>query len=735
MAVDVSSDPLLPPSANPGSGTLLRASLRFILRWSMWAIFLAWVSLFFFVPCEIGTDWYNDYVTATGTSLFGDAGSVLLLYGGPVLAIAILAIPYLLLSGGEEEELRRRQKATPGFRLSTLPVLVDGIFGVVTAGELIGIVLFALFVLWAVYAYTVVNLEMLPSFGPMTPSAQRIQLLRMSAYCFGLMALSCLAFLFLPVSRGSILLRLADIPFEQAVRYHIWLGNLTMFLLTMHGLCYFIYWFLIGDVVGNIIEWKSDGGANLAGIIGYSFGLLMWITTIPLIRRRYFELFFYTHQLYVLFVIFMALHFGDTVFSKAAVGIFLFMLDRFLRFFQCRGNVQVVSATCFPCGSVSLVVPKPKHLHFTALSFIFLRLREVSWLQWHPFSVSSSPLDGQHLSVLIKAVGQWTNKLRNNLLSTFLGEIQLEFSNECNAKFMASVEGPYGHESPYHLMYKKLILVAGGSGISPFLAIIGDILHRVNEDRPCLPKDVLVIWAIKKSSEISLLSSTDLGSICPHFPGKVNLDFRVYVTQESEPPSLEEGAIIKLKFPSTKPKEKHISPLVGTGNKIWAGIYVIVPSLGFAISLALLDVFYMNPYSVTAWWYRGLLFLGCMVASVVIFGGLVIGMWHLWEKTSIEDEEMEDDTSVGLIPGYDVLQNESDGGNAAEHTTVYYGQRPDFKGIFGSVGESWGGVDVGVIVCGPESLQSSVARECRGATLRRRANTPVFHFNSHSFSL
>lgn len=35
----------------------------------------------------------------------------------------------------------------------TFPVLVDGPFGVVSAGELIGILLFAAYVVWAVSAY------------------------------------------------------------------------------------------------------------------------------------------------------------------------------------------------------------------------------------------------------------------------------------------------------------------------------------------------------------------------------------------------------------------------------------------------------------------------------------------------------------------------------------------------------------------------------------------------------
>ena len=118
-------------------------------------------------------------------------------------------------------------------------------------------------------------------------------------------------------------------------------------------------YFFLTSFYMQIIEWKSDGGANFAGVICYVFGLLIWVTTLPPVRKRYFELFYYTHHLYVLFIIFFALHVGDTYFSKAAGGIFLFMLDRFLRFWQSQKNVNVISTTCYPCGTVKLVLSKP----------------------------------------------------------------------------------------------------------------------------------------------------------------------------------------------------------------------------------------------------------------------------------------------------------------------------------------------------------------------------------------
>lgn len=55
-------------------------------------------------------------------------------------------------------------------------------------------------------------------------------------------------------------------------------------------------------------------------------------------------------------------------------------------------------------------------------------------------------MDGKHhLAVLIKVLGKWTEKLREKIIH---GEALKELS-----VVKVSVEGPYGHEVPYHLMY------------------------------------------------------------------------------------------------------------------------------------------------------------------------------------------------------------------------------------------------------------------------------------------
>ncbi|CAI0438448.1 unnamed protein product [Linum tenue] len=723
----------------------LRIFAKWALRTTMWAIFVAWVGFIYLYPTQLGDSLFQKWNRLTEKSLFGITGSILLLVSGPIMAIAVLAVAHLILVSGEDEFYPRKKKY-PRAQLWTFPLIVGGPLGVVSAAELIGVVLFVGYILWALYFYTLRNLALLSTFK-LTSAQFSIYLMELTGLRLGMIGLFCLAFLFLPIARGSVLLRLIDIPVEHATRYHVWLGHVTMLLFTLHGLFY-------------ILEWKNIGISNLAGVISLLAGLIMWVTSLQPVRRWNFELFLYTHQLYIVFVVFLAFHVGDFIFSIAAGGIFLFMLDRFLRFCQSRNTVDVVSAKCFPCGTVELTLSKPQSLRYNALSFIFIQIRELSWLQWHPFSVSSSPLDGKyHISVLIKVLGGWTDKLKERIVTTSSadedaeGAIIMERNSKICRKLTASVEGPYGHESPYHLMYEYLVLVAGGIGISPFMAILRDVFHRLDEGTPCLPREILLVWAVKKSEEIGLLSTISLDYLRSDIFEKLNLHIQIYVTRESDPP-LEEGKVTHeassvVSAGCSGPKGNRMSVLVGTGDNIWSGLYVISSTLGFIVLLALIDAYYINPYGISSWWYKGLLLMSCMVGGVVVFGGVVIALWHLWSRKVSSTEQFKAEPKTNGANG--LHHNESstadedfppstDGAKAkdlltASSTFINYGSRPDFQEIFQSTSKNWGHVDAGVMVCGPPTLQTTVAKEIRSHNLRRYSHDTVLHFNSHSFDL
>lgn len=100
--------------------------------------------------------------------------------------------------------------------------------------------------------------------------------------------------------------------------------------------------------------------------------------------------------------------------------------------------------------------------------------------------------------------------------------------------------------------------------------------------------------------------------------------------------------------------------------------------------MVLLQVFYINPYGIYKWWYKGLLLMACMALSILIFGGAVVCLWHLWETRIAEREGYEDGAmnadqaqhNENVTPRDSFLKNPS------SSTLTKYGERPDFKGMF-----------------------------------------------------
>lgn len=110
----------------------------------------------------------------------------------------------------------------------------------------------------------------------------------------------------------------------------------------------------------QLLEWSKTYVSNVAGDIAMVFAMAMWVTSIPRVRRKMFEVFYYTHQLYPLYILFYVLHVGASYFCMILPGIFLFAVDRYLRFLQSSRHAALVSARVLPCETLELNFSKSK---------------------------------------------------------------------------------------------------------------------------------------------------------------------------------------------------------------------------------------------------------------------------------------------------------------------------------------------------------------------------------------
>lgn len=125
----------------------------------------------------------------------------------------------------------------------------------------------------------------------------------------------------------------------------------------------------------QMIKWAKNDVSNIAGEIALLSGLAMWVTTIPRIRRKMFELFFYTHYLYILFMVFYIFHVGVSYAGLMLPGFFLFVVDRYLRFLQSGKRARLVSARVLPGESFELNFAKSPGTYLyliTSLSTVYV---------------------------------------------------------------------------------------------------------------------------------------------------------------------------------------------------------------------------------------------------------------------------------------------------------------------------------------------------------------------------
>lgn len=103
---------------------------------------------------------------------------------------------------------------------------------------------------------------------------------------------------------------------------------------------------------------------NIAGAFALATAAIIWITSLPWIRRKQFQAFFLAHHLYIVFILFFLLHAGDQHFYLVFSGVLLFALDKILRIIQSRSETCLISARILPCKAVELTLPKhPSNQH------------------------------------------------------------------------------------------------------------------------------------------------------------------------------------------------------------------------------------------------------------------------------------------------------------------------------------------------------------------------------------
>ncbi|MQL98196.1 hypothetical protein Taro_030904 [Colocasia esculenta] len=654
-----------------------------------------------------------------------DVGLHVLVFCFPVLTAAAMAYlsMHLLSKGGRI----RRQRRLVWMSNMANPIIVRSPIGILSGFELLAAALFLVLLAWTFYTNISSDFKKATSPKLMHLSSQQVKVSRVGVR-FGSLAEICLAVLLLPVLRGMAIFKVLGVQFEAAVRYHIWLGNVMVLLAALHGIIIMSVWTAKHMFLSEVTKWQSTGRVNLAGVISLAVGLVIWVTSLPPIRRKQFQLFYSIHHLYIAFIVFFLLHGGDRHFYLVISGVILLALDKILRIIQSRCTPCLVSAKILQCRAIELTL-SVKGIKYTPTSVIFINIPSISKLQWHPFSLtSSSNMNNDEISFIVKCQGQWTNALYNEIKS-------MQNSDDATIKcFSVAVEGPYGPPSITYQRFDSLLLVAGGSGITPFLSILQDISSREGNTVK-QPTRIQLVYAVKKSEDLSMLNS-----ISPLLLGKKKnpglLRLKVFVTREERSglslrEILQEASQAQTIFFGAKcPLTSAPRPEGFLSMAAITGLSAIV----FLVSLVCLGHGFLSPgkkgtEEKSPSWLRDLLVVGAFVIATGFTTLVLVVSRRMKPETNISSVIQKHDADVEM---------HSDGVLAPqEEHEMYFGKRPNLIEILEALYEQTERADVGVFVCGPDSMQESVASFCKKhqkfTEHGRQKRTLAFH--SIKFSL
>ncbi|XP_026447126.1 respiratory burst oxidase homolog protein D-like isoform X2 [Papaver somniferum] len=245
--------------------------------------------------------------------------------------------------------------------------------------------------------------------------------------------------------------------------------------------------------------WFLKGVEGVTGIIMVVLMAIAFTLATPKLRLKKdsgFNMFWYSHHLFVIVYTLLIVHGIKTYLSKdwytkstwmyLAVPITLYTCERLLRSFRSRvKSVKILEFNEYP-DVMAIHMSKPEGFEYKSGEYMFVKCPAVSPFEWHPFSITSSPAEDR-LSVHIRAVGDWTKELKAILSEASKEEksLSVEATGGSNTQFpRVVIDGPYGAPAQDYKDFEVVLLVGLGIGATPMISIIKDIVHNMK------PKDL-----------------------------------------------------------------------------------------------------------------------------------------------------------------------------------------------------------------------------------------------------
>ncbi|KAF5595127.1 ferric-chelate reductase [Fusarium subglutinans] len=346
---------------------------------------------------------------------------------------------------------------------------------------------------------------------------------------YGWLAIANAGLALLMASRNNLFATLLRIPSPVLLQYHRWIGLATVSHATAH----------VSFNIQHYIETKqvttSFGNHRIqVGLMAWIALAMLFLTALPIVRRHFFEIFYYTHALFLVFVVGALIHASHGP-EFMLPGLLLWGIDRAIRFANNFRTVQVQRVEAFE-GNVTKFKVKGLRTR-TPGQVVWLQIPKVSFVDWHPFTVASAPNDPEKTATIaVRGLGGFTKAVqyadcRGDL--NLHGYVSLDSNSMMAHPLKMRLDGPYGVGSVSWGLLPVTVLVAGGIGITPGISIASHIIRQTGiEVGSHSMSHIHLLWVVRDVQYVQWFAEelTELVKACAKPDSPTTLEISIYIT-------------------------------------------------------------------------------------------------------------------------------------------------------------------------------------------------------------
>lgn len=233
-------------------------------------------------------------------------------------------------------------------------------------------------------------------------------------------------------------------------------------------------------------------------------------------------------------------------------------------------------------------------------------------------------------------------------------------------------------------------MVSGGSGITPFISVIRDLIATCQNQNCKIPK-VTLICAFKNSSETSMLDLVlPLSGLQTELSTDINIKIEAFITREKGAGT--EATMGKIKTLWFKPSlsDQSISSILGPNSWLWLGAILSSSFLIFMIVIGIITRYYIYPidhntnkiYSSTS---KTIIYILVLLVSIMATASAAM-LWNKKKYGNVDNKQVQnvDVPSPMSSPtswGYNSLREieSSPQESLVQCTNIHFGERPNLK--------------------------------------------------------